>query len=108
MSAIILPALVELKEQKHWVCWKYELSEIGKPTKVPYQPNNVKASTKDASTWSTFDAVAAIADAFNGIGFVLTNSDVVAFDLDKCRDPATGNVDDWAETLVARLAATPR
>ena len=106
MSAIILPtALIELKEQPHWVCWKNELSETGKPTKVPYQPSNVKASTKDASTWSTFDAVAAVANTFNGIGFVLTNSDIVAFDLDDCRDPATGNVDDWAEALVGRAGS---
>jgi putative DNA primase/helicase len=106
MSAIILPAaLAELKDQKHWVCWKNELSETGKPTKVPYQPSNVKASTKDAATWSIFDAVIAVADSFDGIGFVLTDSDIVAFDLDKCRNPATGNIDDWAETLVARAGS---
>jgi P4 family phage/plasmid primase-like protien len=103
MTNIVLPdALAELREQHRWVCWKYERSRTGKLTKVPYQPSNVKASTDDSSTWSFYNAVTAVADTFNGIGFVLTDSDVAAFDLDKCRDPATGTVEDWAETIVAR------
>jgi hypothetical protein len=103
MTTIVLPAaLAELKEQHRWVYWKYERSRTGKPTKVPYQPSGARASTDDASTWSAFDAVAAVADGFDGIGFILTDSNIAAFDLDKCRDPATGDVDDWAQALVDR------
>jgi hypothetical protein len=103
VSTIVLPtALAGLKDQKHWVCWKYKRSRTGKPTKVPYQPSNVKASTDDASTWSTYDAVATVADGFDGIGFVLTNTDLAAFDIDNCRDKETGAIDPWALDLIRR------
>jgi putative DNA primase/helicase len=109
VSAITLPAaLAELKEQRRWVCWKYE-TRGGNKTKVPYQPNRVNASSTDDSTWSAFDAVASAYASggkfFDGVGFVLTDSDLAAFDLDHCRDPATGEIQTWAAELVARAAS---
>jgi len=39
---------------------------------------------------------------FAGVGFVLTEDDgYTGVDLDKCRDPATGKLDQWAEDIVA-------
>jgi hypothetical protein len=40
----------------------------------------------------------------DGIGFVLTETDFVAIDLDHCRDPTTGKVDDWAQAIVEQAA----
>jgi hypothetical protein len=105
-EVVVIPAaLAELREQPRWVCWRLERNEQGKLTKVPYQPSGLKASTDDASTWSTYDNVTAAAGNFAGIGFVLTGGEIAAFDLDKCRDPATGTVEDWAEALIARAAS---
>jgi uncharacterized protein DUF3987 len=36
----------------------------------------------------------------NGIGFVLTDTDVAAVDIDKCRDPETGAIDSWAQQIL--------
>jgi hypothetical protein len=105
MTTVVIPAaLAELKEQPRWVCWKFEHSSQGKLTKVPYQPGGAKASTSDPSTWDTYNNVAVAAGVFDGIGFVLTEGEIAAFDLDKCRDPSTGSVKEWAKALVARAA----
>jgi hypothetical protein len=104
-EAFILPAaLAVLKEQRRWVLWKF-VTKKGKKTKPPFQVNGEYASNDDPSTWNTYDAVAAAAHRFDGIGFVLTDTDVSAFDLDHCRDPETGEVDAWAKGLVERAAS---
>jgi hypothetical protein len=97
-------ALAALIAQPCWVVWKYEPDAKGKPTKVPYQPHNrgLKASTSKASTWATYAEAVAAAKDFDGIGFVLTNTDVVAFDIDNCRDKETGVIDQWALDKVAQ------
>jgi hypothetical protein len=35
---------------------------------------------------------------------VLTGTDIVAIDLDHCRDPATGEIDPWAEAIIHQAA----
>src|SRR5262249_4594691 len=54
----------------HWVIWRWETSEQGKPTKVPHQARSPrrKASTKDPSTWATYAEAVAAAKAADGIG----------------------------------------
>jgi predicted P-loop ATPase len=42
---------------------------------------------------------------FDGIGFSIYGTDFAAFDIDNCRDPATGAVDPLAEELVARVGS---
>lgn len=78
----------ELRALPQWVVWRYEDTDSGKPTKVPYSPRTGRlASVTDPSTWSTFDeARAAVENAalqYNGTGFVFTDTDPFAFiDLD--------------------------
>jgi hypothetical protein len=36
----------------------------------------------------------------DGIGFVLTDTDIAAIDLDHCRDSATGQIDPWAQAII--------
>lgn len=56
---------VELQNLKQWVVWRYEETEGGKPTKLPYCPmTNKLASTTDPSTWGTF--LQAVQASFNG------------------------------------------
>jgi hypothetical protein len=89
----------ELKDRNQWVVWKRK--------KVPYNPRNRQsASTKDPSTWSSFDeAVAAYKNSdFKGVGFVFTTDDpYFGVDLDQCRNPATGEIEPWAKSIVDSL-----
>jgi primase-polymerase (primpol)-like protein len=55
-------ALAPLISKNNWVLWKSEIVN-NKPTKVPFQPNNRKASTTKPATWSSYAAVIAALDA---------------------------------------------
>jgi hypothetical protein len=103
-------ALAPLCPQQRWVVWKWEWRPSkngvgGKWTKVPYQAHNtsLKAKSNDPSTWGSYtDAVTAVAAGeADGIGFMLSTSDITAGDLDHCRDPETGTVAPWADKLHA-------
>jgi predicted P-loop ATPase len=74
------------KQKKQWVNWKLEaeLKEgipTGKFTKVPYQPNGLKADSTKKITWSTYEEVKQVAHAFSGIGIVFDGS-MLGVDLD--------------------------
>lgn len=60
------------------------------------------ASPTDAATWCDHDT-AAVASPL--LGFVLTEHDpYFLIDLDKCRDPETGEIEAWAFAIVDRFA----
>ena len=79
----------ELKERRQWVCYRIEERE-GKKTKIPYRTDKVgrgHAKSNDPATWHTFEevaeAVGKLQNRFDGIGFVLSESDPYVFiDLD--------------------------
>jgi AAA domain len=102
-------ALGSLIQIPHWVLWRWEKTEKGKFTKVPYQPNGKNAKNNDPMTWHSYDvalkAMSKTQPNFDGIGFCLFNSDIAAFDIDHCRDPVTGVIDPWAADLVERVAS---
>ena len=92
----------EMKDRDHWVVWKWE-TRNGKKTKPPYDPKTSRrASHNDPSTWGTFeDPVKALDRGFDGIGFVFTEKDpLCGIDLDKCRDPASGEIATWALGII--------
>jgi hypothetical protein len=92
----------EMRERHHWVLWRIE-GEGDNETKVPYQLNGKRASTKHPKTWSSFDEVVAAYNAggFDGIGFVFTKDDAYSgIDLDHCRNPGTGEIDPWALEII--------
>ena len=101
----------ELKEVPQWVCWRLEWREgkdgkEGKWTKPPYQPNTRRASVTNPETWSDFRTAltAWLNDDFDGIGFVVTDEDdFCGIDLDGWRDPVTGEMNDRARDVIARL-----
>jgi len=82
----------ELKDLRHWVCWRYEPQpDNKKPKKIPFAPFNPdkRADTLNPKTWSTFKQAAFQHDMAkcDGLGFVLTNEDdYVAVDLDHAFD----------------------
>jgi putative DNA primase/helicase len=103
MSTIaIYPSAIppELKERPQWVVWQLETRQ-GRPTKVPYDVNGKYARVDDPTTWATFDE--AIQDG-RPIGYVFSADDpFTGIDLDKCRDPATGQATSWACDIIRAL-----
>ncbi len=95
-----------LKELPQWCVWKYVL-ETDEATgeqgwdKPPLCARGGSASSTDPKTWSTFEAALAAyrKRRLDGVGFVLhcppddAGPRLVAIDLDKCRDPQTGDID---------------
>src|SRR5579872_5353237 len=89
----------ELKLLPQWVLWRIE-SRDGKETKVPYAADGKRlAKTNDAATWGPFEQVLDryLSGGFSGIGFVFTaEAGIVGIDLDGCRNPETGDIENWA------------
>ena len=88
----------ELRQRAQWVVHK---------EKVPYIAGGVgRASSTDSLTWRTFEeAVQALETGrYNGIGFVFSSGDPFAgVDLDNCRDPETGELEEWAQKTIKVL-----
>jgi putative DNA primase/helicase len=93
----------EMRQRPQWLVWKLEERD-DKLTKVPYIAGGVgKASSTDSLTWRSFEeAVQALETGrYNGIGFVFSSGDPFAgVDLDNCRDPETGELEEWAAKIV--------
>lgn len=95
----------ELKDRDQWVTWRYILRD-GKWTKPPYDPISGRgADSTDPTTWGSFQEVYAEyllsrdgSAPWDGIGYVLSDSDpYTGGDLDKCRDPQTGQFRAWTD-----------
>jgi hypothetical protein len=98
-----------LRDVAHWVVWRAEFVK-DKWTKVPYRaaaPDQY-AAVDDPSTWSSFATALESytrVETLDGIGYVLTGADAITgVDLDHCRDPETGTIGPWAQTIVARFS----
>jgi hypothetical protein len=99
-------ALDELRTHRQWVCWDYVTRPgAAKPTKPPMSPHTGRgASHAKPADWGTYEQAEACAERrkFAGVGFVLTEDDgYTGIDLDKCRNPETGKLDQWADDIVA-------
>jgi putative DNA primase/helicase len=98
----------QLAERPQWVTWRLEVRD-GNPTKVPYTPGTLhRASTTDLMTWKTIEeAVAAYERAeppYDGIGFAFCSADpFCGIDLDDCRNPKTGEIEDWAQEIIDNI-----
>jgi putative DNA primase/helicase len=88
----------ELRQRAQWVVHK---------EKVPYIAGGVgRASSTDSLTWRTFEeAVQALQTGrYDSIGFVFSSGDPFAgVDLDNCRDPETGELEEWAQKTIKVL-----
>lgn len=104
------PALAPLVAEPRWVVWRWAwVPDRERWTKVPYQPHRpaAKARSNDPSTWEAYETALCVVEAreADGIGFMLHDSDVAAFDIDDCRDPQTGDIAPWAWTLIDEAAS---
>lgn len=93
----------ELRSATIWVCWRWVRDEKRGWTKPPLHARTLrKCDVTDPANLSTFDEALARATAgeADGIGFSLTAAGLLGIDLDDCRDPQTGVLDDWAADRV--------
>ncbi len=101
--------LAFLKSLPNWVLWRWELSVKGKWTKVPYRPQapGQKARNNDSTTWSSYEKALSgfQSGQCDGIGFNLSGTNIAAFDIDKCRDPASGKIAPEAIAIVDSSAS---
>lgn len=89
----------ELKSLPQWVVHKKKIPHDAKTT-------GDKAKVNDSNTWASFEqALSACRNGcYHGIGFVFTENDpFCGIDLDKCRDPKTGEVEQWALKTIRDL-----
>lgn len=103
---------LELRRRRQWVCWRLKYIEPegdrpGRWTKPPIDPHiGGEASSTNSATWGTLaEALARMErDGLPGIGYVVSEDDpYTGIDLDKCRDPLTGQIAPWAETIIRDL-----
>lgn len=77
---------VDLIDTPNWIVWKYEEKTDSKGdvklTKIPKQINGSNANTTNPNTWADFDSVVEVAEHFDGIGFVFTDSGYLGIDID--------------------------
>jgi len=92
MTTAILNVPDELKQYRQWVLWRYEIID-GRNTKVPYQTNGIRVDVTNSKTWASLNAVSTCCGNYDGIGFVVTDKDDLwGVDLDHCRNPLTGEI----------------
>ncbi len=108
MERVLAEFPAELIALPQWVLWKLE-KRGDRVTKIPYQPNCLKADSTSGQTWSDFQTVKAAFvknPNYSGVGFVFSVDDpYVGIDLDKCRDPVTGVVEPWAAEVLDRISS---
>lgn len=99
----------QLRGIPRWVLWKNVQRTKPDGTKVwakmPMTPGGAAASSTNPSTWTTYDdAVDALimGGNFDGIGLVL-GDDIQGIDLDDCRDPKSGALNELAREVLAKV-----
>jgi P4 family phage/plasmid primase-like protien len=112
-----------LTDKRQWVCWQYQCRECwtiydGKRdecpacgdevSKMPVDPESGDlAKSDDPDTWTDFATAKhyhSESSDIQGVGFVFDPEGLVAgVDLDDCRDPDTGEIDEWARDVVDTL-----
>jgi hypothetical protein len=104
-------ALPDRLKVQPFVGWKYEtVPGRAKPAKVPINPRSgMKASVSDPESWGDHRTASEAVDRFElqGLGIVMTHrAGLTGVDLDDARDPVTGSLDHWADSILERLAGT--
>jgi hypothetical protein len=95
----------EILGLKRWVLWRWELKD-SQWRKIPYSvklgeadEDWNRAKCNDPKTWSSFKEVLGRLRHFDGIGFMLGDG-FAGIDLDQCRDPVTGHIDDNSRQVI--------
>lgn len=107
----MISTLDDLAPARRWCAWRNELRGT-KLSKVPYAGEKQRAKANDPRTWHTRAAAAACAERVvnglgGGVGVILgalgDGFALIGIDLDTCRDPASGSLEEWAIEIIARF-----
>lgn len=108
----------DLRKLTRWVTWRYEPEyardgSVRRWARCPINPTNrMHAKSNNPQTWSVFDTAVRRYEAggTDGLGFMFAPGDGMAgVDLDRCRNPTSGQLDAWAgDILVELVVATTR
>jgi len=97
----------EIRALPNWSVWQLQYKDA-KPVKKPLNCHNPKygASSMDPGSWSTIAHAKTHIDnkdlPTNGYAFRLTPP-YIGIDLDKCRNPETGIIEEWAQNIIKAL-----
>ena len=92
----------ELTDFPNWVNYGVDPEN----PKKPYSPATMQpAKARDPTTWGNFElALQRVTEGKAlGIGFEFDGTGIIGVDLDKCRNPDTGEVAPWAVQIVQEL-----
>lgn len=97
---------VDLRNSNQWVAWSWR-QRGGKRDKPPFRVSDGRlCNSGKPEDLTTFEqAIAAVeAGRFDGVGFRFTDLDPFAgVDLDDCRNPETGEIEQWAAIIISTL-----
>ncbi|MHB8218168.1 MAG: AAA family ATPase [Candidatus Sulfotelmatobacter sp.] len=95
----------EMLAAKRWMRFFVKNKPDGKGTaKIPLGGSGGEGNHADSSTWSTFDeAVAAIENDQQGLGYAFFEGEIQGLDIDHCRNAKTGQICNEAMMLLSRL-----
>ena len=89
----------DIKENGRFCLWRYE-EQKGRKTKVPYQVNGQRASTRNIQHFTSFDEVLKAVFQYDGIGMGVF-SPFAAVDIDDC--VKDGKLSELAEDIIHTL-----
>jgi len=100
-----------LRKREQWVCWRAVDTDDSADGiwLTPIDPaTGERATFDDEMTWGSFEDAYTAATAsemdVNGLAFYPTREDpFTGVVLGSCRDPKTGDLDDWAQTVIETL-----
>src|SRR5262245_38662685 len=95
----------QLKAYPHWIPWR-PVPTGTRTEKIPTDPvTGQLLSLMNSSNWLDYITAGTLAIEHHvGLGFVFTKTaGLTGIDLDKCRDPHTGEIAPWALTIVRSL-----
>ncbi len=106
----------ELTRRASWVAWRFFQKEgQAKPAKVPFTPTTGhSADSSRPETGGTFAEAKAAYElgGWDGVGFILDPHSkiygphhIIGVDLDGCRDPETGKMENWAWAIINALGS---
>src|SRR5690348_14945957 len=88
----------EMLQEKRWVRYFLKPKPEGGTAKIPF------GNHSDPTTWSTFDdAVKAIENDQQGIGYCFFGGEIHGLDIDHCRNPESGLICNEAMVLLSRI-----
>lgn len=97
-----IPAL--LREHDRWFLWTLD-GEARKVPRAVRSPHGTSINAHNPKHWCSLDKLLSAKEKLNGPGFELGPVEggptFAGVDLDGCRDPVTGKIDEWAQGIIA-------